>query len=38
MRTCEVLLAADGDNKIATAYRNLINAARGSAGWAAHEA
>jgi hypothetical protein len=38
MRTCEVLIAADGDRKIAAAYRNLISAARGSAGWAAREA
>lgn len=36
--TCQVLLAADGDQKIAVAYKKLFKTARETAGQQAHEA
>lgn len=36
--TCQVLLAADGDNRISTAYDKLVETARDTAGQEAHEA
>jgi len=36
--TCQVLLAADGDEKLAAAYDDLIEVARGTAGREAHTA
>lgn len=36
--TCQVLLRADGDNRLAEAYHNLVRVARETAGREAHEA
>lgn len=36
MTTCEVLLAADGDQKVASAYSELVETARATAGREAH--
>lgn len=36
--TCQVLLAADGDQRISTAYKGLVETARQTAGQEAHEA
>jgi hypothetical protein len=36
--TCEVLIAADGDQKISTAYKELVETARRVVGKEAHEA
>ena len=38
MSTCEVLLAADGDERISAAYRDLVLTARATVGAEAHEA
>jgi hypothetical protein len=38
MSTCEVLLAADGDERVSAAYRGLVLTARATAGAEAHEA
>jgi hypothetical protein len=38
MSSCEVLLAADGDERVSTAYRDLVVSARATAGAEAHEA
>lgn len=38
MSACEVLLAADGDERVSAAYSDLVLTARGTVGAAAHEA
>lgn len=38
LSTCQVLLAADGDETLANAYDDLVEVARGAAGKEAHEA